>query len=323
MNSPTAYPEAIAGATIVVHDDAYPIERMRADWRRLRDAGLLLDSRRMAQFVADGFLRFDAIVPDELNRAVLAGIADGTVTSGGGYRGEPLAGVWDEAHPIGRVFRLPQVRGVIASLVGPEPRYDHHAVHTVPAQHRHAQHWHADAAIDAKPHFDIQIMYFPHDTTRAMGGTLILPGSQFRMIHETEAGRYQNFRGQLHTVCPAGAMIVVLHGMWHCGQPNRTDVTRSMFKLRLNPTARQERLWDVRDADASEVHEILNRTQPWHGSDCRLEIINRLALWRLLTGDPTWDSALWMGRIENDPRDVISDPRTRRSAPPSMKGCPA
>ncbi len=308
MNAPaTAYPQAIAGAAVTVPDDAYPVERMRAEWRRLRDAGLLLDSKRMASFVADGFLRFDALVPDEVNRAVLAGIADGSVSGGGGYQGTPLTGVWDRAHPIGRLLDLPRMRGIIASLVGPEPRYDHHAVHTVPARHAHAQHWHADAAIDPKAHFDIQIMYFPQETTRAMGGTLILPGSQFRMIHEAEAARYQNFRGQLHTVCPAGTLVVVHHGMWHCGQPNRTDITRYMFKLRLNPTVRQERLWDTRDLGAGEVHEILNRGQPWFGSDCRLEFINRVKLWRLLTGNPAFDSALWLGRIENDPRTVISD----------------
>ncbi|HYE08206.1 MAG TPA: phytanoyl-CoA dioxygenase family protein [Planctomycetota bacterium] len=304
----SAYPQPLATGTPGARGgEAYPLGRMRDEWLRLRDAGLLLDTASMARFVADGFLRFDAIVPDELNRAVLAGIADGTVTGGGGYVGEPLAGVWDAAHPIGRVLALPRVRGLIASLVGPESRYDHHAVHTVPARHPWAQGWHADAAIDRKAHFDIQIMYFPQETTRAMGGTLILPGSQFRMIHESEAVRYQNFRGQLHTVCPAGTMVVVHHGMWHCGQPNRTDVTRSMFKLRLNPTVRQERLWDTRRPGDGDVHEILNRTQPWHGSDCRLEIINRIALWRLVTGDAAWDSALWMGRIENDPRAVISD----------------
>ena len=303
-----AYPEPIVGAAAgAASSDAYLPARMRAQWLRLRDAGVLLDTKRMARFVTDGYLRFDAVVPDELNRAVLAGIADGTVTSGGGYQGVPLSGIWDAKHPIGRVLGLPVVRGLIASLVGPEPRYDHHAVHTVPPRQMHAQPWHADAAIDAKPHFDIQLMYYPQDTTRAMGGTLILPGSQYRMIHEYEAGRYQNFVGQVHTVCPAGTIQVVHHGLWHCGQPNTTDITRQMFKLRLNSTVRQQRLWDTRDLADGEVHQSLNANHWWYGSDSRVEIINRIKLWRLMTGDPTWDSALWMGRIENDPQTVISD----------------
>ncbi|MBA3684574.1 MAG: phytanoyl-CoA dioxygenase family protein [Planctomycetes bacterium] len=261
----------------------------------------------MARFVADGFLRFESIVPDELNRAVLAGIADGTVTGGGGYHGDPLWSTFAEDHPIGKVFRLPAVRGIIASLVGPEPQYDHHAVHVVQARTGYAQMWHADAAIDAKPHFDIQIMYYPHAVTRPMGGTLILPGSQFRMIHEAEAARYQNFRGQVHTVCPAGTLQIVHHNIWHCAQPNSTDTTRYMFKLRLNPTVRQQRLWNAGDLASAKIHGILNTAQPWHGSDSRLEYINRIKLWRLLIGDPTWDDSLWLGRIENDPQTLISE----------------
>jgi hypothetical protein len=299
---------SIATATATASEVPYLPERMATEWRRLRDAGLLLDGERMARFVVDGYLRFEGIVPDELNRAVLEGIAAGTITGGGGYRGEQLWSAFTEDHPIGRVFRLPAVRGIIASLVGPEPQYDHHAVHVVPARTGHAQMWHADAAIDIKPHFDIQVMYYPHAVTRPMGGTLILPGSQFRMVHESEVGRYQNFRGQLHTVCPPGTLQVVHHNIWHCAQPNSTDTTRYMFKLRLNPTVRQQRLWDTRRAfDAGKVHQLFNTPHPWHGSDGRLEFINRIRLWRLLTGDPAWDDSLWLGRIENDPQTIISE----------------
>ena len=33
------------------------------------DRGFLLNSRQMAHFVARGFLRFDELVPDEINQA--------------------------------------------------------------------------------------------------------------------------------------------------------------------------------------------------------------------------------------------------------------
>ncbi len=296
-----------ATATSQARDIPYLPERMASEWRRLRDAGLLLNTERMARFVADGYLRFEGVVPDELNRAFIAGISDGTIAGGGGYVGVPLRGAWPEDHPVARVFGLPAVRGIIASLVGPEPQYDHHAVHVVPARNGHAQMWHADATIDPKPHFDIQLMYYPHAVTRPMGGTLILPGSQFRIIHESEVSRYQNFRGQVRAVCPAGTIQVVHHNIWHCAQPNSTDTTRSMFKLRLNPTVRQQRLWDTSDLDTCKVRDIFEQAQPWHDTDHRLEFINRIKLWRLLTGDPKWDYHLWLGRIENDPRTIISD----------------
>ena len=33
----------------------------------------------------------------------------------------------------------------------------------------------------------------------------------------------------------------------------------------------------------------------------RLEIVNRIKLWRFLTGDETFDVNYWLGRLENQP----------------------
>ena len=48
-------------------------------------------------------------------------------------------------------------------------------------------------------HFDPQFFYFAHDTPKEMGGTMILPGSHFRQVNETEISRYQHFQGELQT----------------------------------------------------------------------------------------------------------------------------
>src|SRR5205085_2611347 len=84
----------------------------------------------------------------------------------------------------GAVVRLPQVQGIIRSLVGPDCLYDHHCPHRVSPGHLEGQIWHADAIIDVRQHFDIQLFYYPHDTPREMGGTMFLPGSQFRRNHK-------------------------------------------------------------------------------------------------------------------------------------------
>ena len=44
--------------------------------------------------------------------------------------------------------------------------------------------------------FDIQFFYFAHDTPREMGGTMILPGSHYRRVCESDIARYQNFLEQ-------------------------------------------------------------------------------------------------------------------------------
>ncbi len=265
------------------------------------DKQYLLNTREMARFVADGFLCFEELVPDELNRAACAEMESGVP---GGRAGAPLAELWTNA-AIGRVVRLPQIQGIIQSLVGSGPLYDHHAVHTVDANHEHGQVWHADAIIDTRLHFDMQLFYFAHDTPREMGGTMFLPGSQYRRISESDIARYQNFLGQAPMVCKAGTVAVAHHGIWHCAQPNLTDRKRYMFKLRLNPTVRQKKLWNTDDIDDAEIPGLLSANHYWYGNEVRLEVVNRIKMWRFLTGDGTYDVSYWLSRLENAPESEV------------------
>ncbi len=267
----------------------------------------------MAHFAARGFLRFDELIPADLNARALEVMEAGLTPH---PAGTPLSECYPSPNPIGEILRLPAVQGIIRSLVGPEPLYDHHAVHIRPPQQQAAQKMHGDAIIDTRMHFDIQLMYFPHDVPLEMGGTLIVPGSQFRRINESDIGRYQNFLGQMPLVGKAGTVLALHHGMWHCGRRNDTDQTRYMYKIRLNPTVKQERLWDTSDIDAegeageaarAEVAKILSSREPWfEAADGRLEIINRVKFWRFLSGDPTFDVGYWMTRIENTPERLAS-----------------
>ena len=81
----------------------------------------LLTTLQMAEFAARGVLRFDAVVPAELNERAIAELR------GWGVRPfarptpaslTPLSQCYSEA-VIGEVLRLPIVAGIIASLVGP------------------------------------------------------------------------------------------------------------------------------------------------------------------------------------------------------------
>lgn len=269
------------------------------------DRQYLLTSKQMAAFVADGLLRFDELVPTDINEAAQQAFDDQSFPHGGGYIGQRLDGMiasdWADT-PLGGMLRMPEVQGIIQSLVGPGPMYDHHAVHKVAAHNEVGQFWHADAIIDTRMAFDIQLFYFCHDTPRQMGGTLFLPGSHYRRVHESDIARYQNFLGQEPTVCKAGTLLVGHHGLWHCAQPNRTDRMRYMFKLRLNPTVRQLRLWNTDDIDDPQITGILGRDHRWYGNENRIEYINRIKMWRFLIGDQKWDMDYWLTRIENEPQ---------------------
>lgn len=276
----------------------------------------LLNSKQMASFVARGLLRFDEVVPAEINEAVMAEIDAGTIKAAAA--GTLLSQCYPHPSAIGQMLRMPEVQGVIQSLVGPDPLFDHHAVHVRQANEGAAQGMHGDSIIDTRWHFDLQLMYFPHDVPLEMGGTLVVPGSHFRRINEGDIARYQNLLGQLPMVCKAGSLLALHHGIWHCGRQNTTDRLRYMYKIRLNPVVRQFRLWNTDDLtdDVSkhkpiftaetnaveDVQTILGRREPWfEDASGRLEIINRIKLWRFLSGDENFDVHYWLTRLENKP----------------------
>ena len=278
-------------------------------------ADLRLTSREMARFVRDGFLRFDDLVPRDLSAAATAEIESGSHARDRGKGGAPFREIWtDPESALGQVFRLPRVAAIIHSLVGPDPRYDHHAAHLTPAHTRKGANLHQDAEYDVRRHhFDIQISFFPEDTPVESGGTLFLPGSQFRRVYESTTGRYQDVLGQVQAVCDAGTMFFWHTNVWHAARSNHTDRDRYMFKLRLNPTVRQQRLWNTADLEDRQtrfdIGRILSEKIAWHGQRHRIEVMNRIRLWRYLTGDPDFDVALWWTRIENTPETIYQTQR--------------
>ena len=278
------------------------------------DKQYLLNSHQMAEFVARGFLRFDELIPDEINTAVMREIDNDGIQ--GAPAGTPLSEVY-HGTSIRKMLDMPEIQGLIHSLVGPDPLFDHDAIHVREPNQGKAQGLHADSIIDVRTHFDIQIMYFPHDIPLEMGGTLLLPGSHFRRVNTQDIAAYQNMLGQISMVCKAGTILVLHHGIWHCGRQNKTDRRRYMFKIRLNPTVRQLRLWNMDDLDEDydapqeihagkhqegEIQTILSAGEPWfEAASGRLEIVNRIKLWRFLTGDDNFDVHYWMTRLENMP----------------------
>lgn len=285
--------------------------------------GSTLSSVQVAEFVARGFLRFDGIVPDRLNEIALAEMSGAPTMSGEmppilpreRYApGSALSDCFAASPGIGAILRLDAVRAILESLVGPRPRYDHHAVHVRRAGEP-SQPLHADAIIDTRAAFDIQLMYYPEPVTARGGGTLIVPGSHFRQVNEQDIARYQNVAGQVLLDCPAGTILALHHGLWHCGRRSHSDNPRYMFKVRVNPSVPQVRLWDTTDLDRREVLEevrtILARPEPWfEGATARLEQVQRAALFRRMSGNPSFQLEYWLGRLENQ-----ASPRLREILP--------
>jgi ectoine hydroxylase-related dioxygenase (phytanoyl-CoA dioxygenase family) len=135
-------------------------------------------------------------------------------------------------------------------------------------------------------------MYFSHDVPKETGPTLILPGSHLRRVSNGSISRYKNIVGQRQLIGRAGTIAFLHQALWHCAQPNRTDKTRYMFKLRLRPGEPQRALFNTEGYDTPEVRRIVRGgSHPWHGEQGRAENVQRAKLWRYLCGDDRVDVA--------------------------------
>jgi len=288
-----------------------------------------LTTAQMAAFVADGYLRFDALVPEAINERVIEELR---ALEGPKLRqalGQPtgsdalklpeslmrLSDCYPAPSALGEYLRLPAVAGAIESLVGADPIYDHDFVHHLPAGSGYRQHLHVDAVIDSRePSFDIQLFYFPHVVEKGEGGTRFVPGSHLRRTRAEGVSRYQNLLGEQQYHGPAGTVMIFHHGLWHAGQPNPGSRDRWMHKIRLGPAGPQARLWNTADLEqmqnppsdhvfatvgAGTVAERLRKMQPWQqGHEARYELMQRTRLWRYLSGDPDFDVDYYYTRLE-------------------------
>jgi hypothetical protein len=276
-----------------------------------------LTTAEMAQFVAHGFLIFESVVPDDINAAALehfreTGVVD--MVRDKPDSGTSLADCYADPSPVGAMLRLPRLEGILTSLVGPDPVFDHDWVHVRYGGDVLDQHLHQDAIIDTTLAFDVQMFWFPHDVSPGEGGTGFVPGSHLRRVNEFDIARYQNIVGQRDFSGPAGSLAVFHQGMWHRGRANAGADERWAYKIRLNPTQPQVRHWNLDDFD--EIHGarhdhlfanyesetaagLFRQHEPWHESATgRLETVQRSRLWRYLTGDDKFDSDWYLTRTE-------------------------
>jgi hypothetical protein len=289
-----------------------------------------LTTLEVARFVAEGYLRFEALVPEALNEAVIGELSELATVKLPQAIGRPpevelpnrpasltpLSNCYPSPSVLGEVLRLPSVQGIITSLVGADPLYDHDFVHVLPARGGVLQHLHVDAIVDTgDPTFDIQLFYFPRAVNPGEGGTRFVPGSHLRRVRAEQVARYQHIVGEQAFEGQAGTLLVFHHGLWHAGQPNPSERTRWMYKIRLNPRVPQVRLWNTDDLEAvhndpsdhtfatmrfDSVAQVLRPMQRWQqGHEARYELVQRARLWRYLSGDDRYDVDYYLTRLEN------------------------
>lgn len=235
-----------------------------------------LSAKQLVQFVLDGYLEFDDIVPEELNTAV----HEDQLHAPQDARWSPtqnLNAFWDASEAVRAVHALPRYRAILESLMRPNPIANHSYLHITTPRKREAQNWHVDQdrssvqIIRPDPfRFDLLTFYYSHDVPREMGPTVILPGSHLRFVSGRDLTRYKNVLGQKYLAGSGGRMVFIHGHVWHAAQPNLTDEWRFMFKVRYNPRVPQRAIPPVEGWDSPEIRAILRSNvgrHKWFGSE--------------------------------------------------------
>ncbi len=258
-----------------------------------------LSARQMAQFVIDGFLEFDDLIPEELTAAVYEDELKTVDESGLKKRfawhiTDNPHGFYEFSEAVRQVHALPAVEAVLLSLLGPGAAANHSAVHATPPRHGTAQNWHVDAGgrrqvrlpgVDPYS-FDLLTAFFAHDTPDQMGPTLILPGSHMRSVLGPDIGRYKNIRGQRRLAGKAGRIVFFHEALWHCAQPNMTDEWRFMFKIRYNPSVPQRERFNTDGWDGDPMRRFFRMNKSAHSLAGEADAVawERADWWRYLCG---------------------------------------
>ena len=181
--------------------------------------------------------------------------------------GTPLSKCYPDPSPVGKMLRMPEIHGIIRSLVGADPLFDHQAVHVRQPNEGKAQGLHGDSIIDMRMHFDIQLMYFPHDVPLEMGRNHAAAGEPFpprqrarrRPLPELPRTAAHGLQGR-H---PGGSSTTA---SGTAGGKTRPTASATCYKIRLNPAVRQLRLWNTDDLDeGGNPGNHLRRFEPQEG----------------------------------------------------------
>lgn len=282
----------------------------------------LLNTIQMAHFVDEGYIILEGVIPEHLCHQAIDETrekeAQDAYTS---IREQRHHFSWDEAlqdSVYKEILELPQVAQAIESLVGTNPQFDHYRVHrTQPLTdnaHLNFLHYHQDCMVDMRPYtFDINVSIYPQEITPEMGGTMFLPGSQYRKVHNSNMYRYQHVRGSKQLVCAAGTVVLWHGNIWHSGRPNRSESDRIMFLARFNPCVPQIRLWNTEDMDQEAVAQIMLRGHAWIGGEHPLEWMNRIRQWRYMSGDHEFDFMGYAKRVHHSFEYDLNDQPYRES----------
>ena len=205
---------------------------------RTADCEPSLTDTQVLEFCRKGFLFFEAVVPDDVNRRVFDFIPE---------HGQNALRQQDWF--VDNVLLNTPVAGAVRSLLGANfalPVGISNHLMECPAP---KQNWHRDGGSRYGPEVNnLQVFYYPQDTPTEMGPTEVYPGSHHLFALQSWMGHYDQIRGAISTAAPAGSIFITAYHIWHRRGPSTATGLRNMLKYFYWRTSPPRRDWVV-DAD--------------------------------------------------------------------------
>ena len=214
---------------------------MIIEGKATHDCAPTLTSPQVIEFCRTGFLRFDAVVPQDVNRRTCERMDELVASNARGHANYLFAEPWF----VDGVLLNPAVAGAVRSLLGPEfglPTLlsSHRAEEAGPAQAwvralarpaplaraprsltrvAGAQHHDGDSQFGPAIEY-LQVFYYPQTVTAEMGPTEVLPSSHFLPHYASPSGMSLADEGGWSeeaelTTAPAGSIFITIYSILH------------------------------------------------------------------------------------------------------------
>ena len=207
---------------------------MQISERKTYNCEPTLTDSQVLEFCKTGYLMFEGVVPDEINRKAMEYCDQYPVP-------EPR-GILQEDWFVEHVIINPIVAGVIRSLLGADfhlpIRMANHRIDCPMTEEKEVQEfpvmsgvWHVDGNYRYTPELNfLQVFYYPQDTPLEMGPTQIVPGSHLIRNKGKFMFHLDGIRGAIPTAAPAGSIFITVYHIWHRRGPSTASGIRNLLK---------------------------------------------------------------------------------------------
>jgi len=192
------------------------------------DQPVKLTEAQMRHFVSHGYVVLKTDFSGEFHAAMSKRIQEVMAKEG-----NPGNNILPRVPEVQEVFRHPVIRGALSSVLGPEYiMHPHRHCHfTEPG--RKVQSWHKDsywgyAKVRNHHPWWAMIFYYDHAVDEPLGPSGLLAGTQY--YHNRNADEHEE---NVHLLGEAGTFAMIHYDLWHRGNANVSDRTRSMLKFQF------------------------------------------------------------------------------------------